>query len=96
MLSAVSRPQESRFPSASSGPGSRYVLICAADMCSDQKHRSLLGAEAQRSWPWEIACPEGAVAGVPVKTHTVYVISETSPEALRPELGRVVPQNKGY
>ena len=67
-----------------------------ADTCSDQKCRSLLGAEAQRSWPWETACPEGAVAGVPVKTHTVYVISETSPEALGPELGRVVLQNKWY
>ena len=95
MVSAVSRPQESRFPSASSGPGAgmcSYVqLICALT-----KSTEACWVQKTEEWPWEIACPEGTVAGVPVKTHTVYVISETSPEALRPELGRVVPQNKGY
>lgn len=34
------------------------------------------------------------MAGVPVKTHTVYVISETSPGPSGQNWGRVVPQNE--
>ena len=62
MVSAVSRPQESRFPSASSGPGAgmcSYVqLICAltksTEACWVQKHRRMaLGdslSRGHRGW----------------------------------------------